>query len=75
MRNRTNGFNRGHVYRFRKDGRWVKKDFYVRCIDYSFAKKVDGYYTDLYMFVSVNGKWRETFTREQLKDYHIEEVA
>jgi hypothetical protein len=44
-------------------------------ITYSYVEQTYGNGVLMYMFRSVTGKWRETFTPYQLADYLIEKVA
>jgi hypothetical protein len=46
-----------------------------RKIRFSYVEQIYGHGVSMFMFRSVAGKWRETFTPYQLADYTIEKVA
>jgi hypothetical protein len=67
-------FKRGKVYKFRPIFHSGASRKQIKTIRLSFIEPVAAR-VPMFMFCSVAGQWRETFTTEQIADFEIEEVA
>jgi hypothetical protein len=64
-------FKQGKKYKFKvAKGRHTKRGYRDVAMKYEFIR----YVNKLSLFISVAGRWMETFTREQLADHEIEEA-
>jgi hypothetical protein len=75
-------FEKGKAYQFRirrvGRGSGTKVAFHntgIKAVTYEYLSQEKGCGMTLHLFQSVGGKWRESFTPEQIGDYEVREAG